>query len=134
MGFSILTFVKLVQAGDSFWTLLTVTTSGWGFYVSTLEHFYVGSHFMGPGNMVTDGSVLVFVLFGSMGIWGNDYWRAELFKSGDFTFSKAFNLVFTILALFNVFGYSWGAISHSFKKLEPGDVTGHPFNGKMFLA
>ena len=133
MGFSILTFVKLCQCGDNFWTLLTVTTSGWGFYVSTLEHFYVGSHFMGPGNMVSDGSVLVFVLFGSMGIWGNDYWSSYVIESYDFTFSKAFNLVFTILAILNVAGYSWGSISHSFKKLEPGDVTGHPFDGKMFL-
>jgi hypothetical protein len=32
-----------------------------------------------------------------------------------------------------VAGYSWGSISHSYKKLQPGDVTGHPFNGKMFL-
>jgi len=38
-----------------------------------------------------------------------------------------------VLAIVNVFGYSWGSISHSYKKLEPGDVTGHPFNGKMFL-
>jgi hypothetical protein len=88
---------------------------------------------MGPGNMVSDGSVLVFVLYGSMGIWGNDYWRAVLFGD-DFTYSKAFNLIFTVIAVINVLGYSWGSISHSMKKLGPDDVTGHPFSGKYFIA
>jgi len=88
---------------------------------------------MGPGNMVSDGGVLVFFLFGSMGIWGNDYWKANLIESSGYTFADAFNLVFTIIAIFNVFGYSWGSISHAYKKREPGDVTGHPFIGKMFL-
>jgi len=133
MGFQTLTFVKCVQCGDTIWTLLTLVSSAWGFYVSTLEHFYVGSHFMGPGNMVSDGGVLVFFLFGSMGIWGNDYWKANLIESSGYTFADAFNLVFTIIAIFNVFGYSWGSISHAYKKREPGDVTGHPFIGKMFL-
>lgn len=55
MGLSVMTFVKTVQTGDTIWTLLLVSASGWGFYASTLEHFYVGSHFMGPGNAASDG-------------------------------------------------------------------------------
>jgi hypothetical protein len=112
---------------------MMVGLSGMGFYVSTLEHFYVGSHFMGPGNMVSDGSVLVFILYGSMGIWSNDFWKAKVFKDSDFDYADAFNLIFIIVAVLNVFGYSWGCISHAYKKLESGDVTGHPFIGKMFL-
>jgi phosphatidylglycerophosphate synthase len=133
MGCSVLIFVKLVQCGDSIWTLLTVTTSGWGFYVSTLEHFYIGSHFMGPGNMASDGAVLVFLLFGSMGIFGNDYWTSYLIKSHEFTFSDAFNLIFTITGIINVAGYCLSIIKHSYKKIEPGEITGHALHGGMFV-
>ena len=133
MGLSVMTFVKLVQCGDNIWTLLLVSASAWGFYQSTLEHFYIGSHFMGPGNAASDGQVLVFLLFGSMGIFGNDYWTDYMIKSYNFTFSDGFILFFTITAFVNVAGYSWGILSHSNKTLGPDDVTGYPFNGKMFL-
>ena len=133
MGFAIMTFVKLVQTGDTVWTLMMVGLSGMGFYVSTLEHFYVGSHFMGPGNMVSDGSVLVFLLYGSMGVFGNEFWKEKLSKDSQYDFADVFNWVFITVAIVNVIGYSYSCIAHAYKKREPGDVTGYPFIGKMFF-
>lgn len=75
MGFIILIFMKCVQSGDGFKSLAPVSLVCFGFYVSTLEHFYTGSHYIGPGNLVSDGSVALILLFFAMGIWGNDWWN-----------------------------------------------------------
>ena len=48
------------------------------FYFCTLEEYYTGGLFLGPGNGVTDGSVLVIALFLVSGICGNDMYLHKI--------------------------------------------------------
>ena len=72
---------------------------------------------MGPGNMASDGNVLVFILYASMGIFGNDFWKAKLSKDSHYDFADVFNFVFITVAIINVIAYSYNCVAHSRKKL-----------------
>lgn len=73
MGFVALTISKCFQTGDSYFTLFTVMVVCSSFHFSTLEEYYTGGLFLGPGNGVTDGSVVIIGLFIAMGFYGNDF-------------------------------------------------------------
>lgn len=45
------------------------------FYFSTLEEYYIGGLFLGVGNGVTDGSVVLIFLFLYTGYRGNDVFK-----------------------------------------------------------
>ena len=61
---------------------------------------------MGPGNMVSDGSLGIILLFCSMGIWGNGYWNTVIIKDRDLKLHDAFNIAFTIVGIINILSYS----------------------------
>jgi hypothetical protein len=64
---------KSVQAGNSTPMLLAFTSSIASFHFSTLEEYYTGGLFLGPGNGISDGSFGVISLFIYLGINGNDW-------------------------------------------------------------
>jgi ethanolaminephosphotransferase len=67
--------MKLVQIGNSWFVLLPLLASTMSFYFSTLEEYYIGGLFLGVGNGVTDGSVVLIFLFLYTGYRGNDVFK-----------------------------------------------------------
>ena len=59
-----------------------------GFHFSTLEEFYTGGLFLGPGNGITDGSVPVLVVFILTGCIGNSWFLTKV--AGDVTWKDVF--------------------------------------------
>ena len=55
------------------------------FYFCTLEEYYTGGLFLGVGNGVTDGSVLMYLMFLFTGFKGNDIWLTEIDSSSNLT-------------------------------------------------
>lgn len=127
MGFFSLILMKIVQGGDNIWTLAAMNMATFGFYVSTLEHYYTGNHFMGNGNMVTDGSVAVILLFAGLAIPGNKFF-ADLVDSSDKSDNTTWGLVTDYVMLgigtLNVLGYSYHAMTHK----GPTEFTDKIFN------
>jgi len=44
------------------------------FHISTLEEYYIGGLFLGPGNFVSDGVPFMVGSYIIMGIYGNEFW------------------------------------------------------------
>ena len=113
--------MKIIQGGDNIWTLAAVNMASFGFYVSTLEHYYTANHFMGNGNMVTDGSILVIALFAGLAYTGNSFF-GDLIDITDKSDNTTWGLVFVYImfgiGFLNVIGYSYHAISHI-----PNEIT-----------
>ena len=101
-----------------------------GFYVSTLEHYYTANHFMGNGNMVTDGSVVVILLFAGLAYTGNDFFAESVNPSDDTetTWGLLVTNFILLLGFVNVLGYSYHAMSHK----GPTEFTTKKFNRKEF--
>ncbi|CDW80744.1 cdpalcohol phosphatidyltransferase [Stylonychia lemnae] len=57
------TILKCLQNGNNILILLGVGAVGQSFYFCTLEEYYIGGLYLGVGNGVTDGSVLLIALF-----------------------------------------------------------------------
>ena len=72
MGFFSLILMKVVQAGDNILTMICINSSVFGFYVSTLEHYYTGHHNIGNGNAAADGPTAVIILFIVVAFMGNE--------------------------------------------------------------
>jgi hypothetical protein len=51
--------------------MIAINMATFGFYVSTLEHYYTAHHFFSNGNMVTDGSWAVIIGFFVLAFTGN---------------------------------------------------------------
>ena len=75
MGFQCMVVAKCLQCGDNIWVVLTVMIACASFHFSTLEEYYTGGLFLGPGNGISDGSGGVIGLFIFMGFFGNDFWK-----------------------------------------------------------
>lgn len=121
MGFFSMILMKIVQGGDNMWTLVSMNMATFGFYVSTLEHYYTANHFMGNGNMVTDGSCLVIALFAGLAFTGNSFFGDPV--SDDTTCGLIFVKAMLALGFFNVIGYSYHSIHHT-----PNEITNKKFN------
>lgn len=88
--------IKVVQIGDNNMAVFLNLMCGFTFYMATLEEYYTGEMIIGPGNTVTDGSVVLCVGFVLMGIYGNSFWTDTFEFSGDkFKYNYAFG-IFTI--------------------------------------
>lgn len=67
--------MKLVQIGNSSLVMFPLLASTMSFYFSTLEEYYIGGLYLGVGNGVTDGSVLLIGLFLFSGYFGNSIFK-----------------------------------------------------------
>jgi hypothetical protein len=67
-------FMKIMQIGNNFIVFLSLLAVTQSFYFSTLEEYYIGGLYLGIGNGVTDGSVLLIGLFLFTGYYGSQPW------------------------------------------------------------
>jgi hypothetical protein len=58
--------------------VITVVLLQASFHYCTVEEFYTGGLFLGPGNGVTDGSVVIIGLYVLMGFVGNQFFVAQI--------------------------------------------------------
>lgn len=86
--------MKLVQIGNSGFVMLPLLASTMSFYFSTLEEYYIGGLYLGVGNGVTDGSIILIGLFLFCGYYGNGVFKDNisipLSPSGGETFSLSY--------------------------------------------
>lgn len=138
MGFQCMVIAKAVQAGDSFATHLTFTLALSSFHFSTLEEYYTGGLFLGPGNGISDGSAILIGINIIMGIFGNE-WLLEFFI-GDIRYADVFMYAVGITNFGVIMLCFKGIIAHSKKdiKYDPvtntGDITGEKFVMKDFIS
>lgn len=71
IGFVMACTAKGLGFGDNIGCLLYITMSLTVFHFKMIEEYYVGGLFLGPGNAVTDMSLLLYGLFIYMGLYGN---------------------------------------------------------------
>ena len=74
-GLITMMIMKLVQIGNSSLIMFPLLATSMTFYLCTLEEYYIGGLFLGVGNPVTDGSVILIALFASAGYAGNGVFK-----------------------------------------------------------
>jgi len=97
----------------------------------TLEEYYTGGLFLGPGNGVSDGSVAIFSLFIIMTFTGNHFWVLSIvgsFRIVDLFmfFVQAGNIGLHMHCIKCIF-------AHQKKLLGPNDITGEPLVVKLLI-
>ena len=70
-------FMRMMQIGDSFFSVLGVFVAILAFYYATMEFYYTGLLIMQKVNGVDDGSIMLFAICIANAIWGVDMWNAE---------------------------------------------------------
>lgn len=73
-GLQALVALRTVQCGNNFLSYAMVVMSMAAFHFTTLEEFYVGTLKLPVCNAVSDGSLLIILLYLWTGIVGNDFW------------------------------------------------------------
>lgn len=71
-----------------------------GFYFATLEEYYVGGCWLGPGNAVTDCAMILLGIYILMSFIGNDFWLDEFqdgWRVNDVGLQITFVLLFLLL-------------------------------------
>lgn len=81
IGFVALNGCKCLQMGNSLTSLVFVGVLLGGFYLGTLEQYYTGGCFLGPGNAVSDFSPILSSFFLILGLTGNDILLYEIMGS-----------------------------------------------------
>jgi len=59
--------------------LIALTMAISSFHFSTLEEYYTGGLFLGPGNGISDGSVGIIGIFIILGMFGNEWTQGIVF-------------------------------------------------------
>ena len=101
------------------------------FHWSTLEEYYIGGLFLGPGNGITDGSLGIFLVYIIMGIFGNEWTKSKAF--GGFEWCELFAYGIAIGNFVVILLCIKGIIAHSKKTIKEGEITGEPFVWKKFI-
>ena len=66
--------LRIFQCGNNFISYLMVVMAMASFHFGTLEEYYVGTLKLPPCNAVSDGSVLLILMYIITGILGNQIW------------------------------------------------------------
>ena len=82
VGLQCMILAKLTQMGPG--GILFVHGSMAIFHFATLEEYYVGGLFLPVGNAISDGSLLYFITMAVPGIFGNEFFVAEVFAKDHF--------------------------------------------------
>ena len=101
---------KSFQSGNEFFTHLIFTWALFSFHFSTLEEYYTGTLYLGPGNGVSDGTAFVVGIYVIMGIFGND-WMLKSFI-GHITYGEVIFGAVGLLAVFTVILNFKGVLDH----------------------
>jgi hypothetical protein len=73
---------KFVNFGNSIHTIIWFSQCISLFHFAMLEEYYVGGMILGYGNPITDLSIAVYILYISLGIWGNGFMKTIIFEKG----------------------------------------------------
>lgn len=88
---------KMIQVGNNYMVLLTVVATTSPFYFATMEEYYTGGLFLGPGNGITDGSVVLIALFIYCGAFGTSvFTKVVEFNFGGAIYSYKISQFFII--------------------------------------
>ena len=70
------------------------------FYFATMEEYYTGGLFLGPGNGITDGSIVLIGLFVYCGVFGQGvFLKNIIFTYGGIEYSYRFSHIFAVCIL-----------------------------------
>jgi ethanolaminephosphotransferase len=100
---SLCNMMALVQSNSPTITIVCMLIVLTGFYIATYETYYIGGLFLGKINPVTDGSVLITILYILTGIIGTQMWTTTLFTMGDIPITF-FYIVFFMVFLGTLIG------------------------------
>jgi len=73
------------------------------FHLTTIEEYYTGKLVLGVGNLVTDGSVAVVLIYIVMGIFGNSFWVAKVCEDEEYRVVDVFFVIFVFGLMINLF-------------------------------
>jgi hypothetical protein len=111
-------------------TVMAVNLGLGSFHFSTLEEYYTGGLFLGPFNPISDGSLVIYLLFIFMGIFGNSFWTYTIFEGNSPSESlRLIDLSLIGASLSQVVIYLMclkNVILHQKKELKEGDPNGEP--------
>jgi len=124
MGLQCLVVAKSLQAGNSTSMLMAFTSAIASFHFSTLEEYYTGGLFLGPGNGISDGSFGVISIFIVLGIYGNDWVLKPINGAGTMQISEALILFVAFSNLSIVLLCFKGILDNRKKEIKEGDITG----------
>ena len=113
IGFFSFIMMKVVQGGDNIYTIIAINMATFGFYVSTLEHYFTAHHWFGNGNMVTDGSWAVIIGFLVLAFTGNEFFANKVNDNNpDLTWGLVVVYVMIVVGFLNVLAYGWNCVKH----------------------
>ena len=73
VGTNTMISAKCLDAGDNLWALIPCVSVMSVFWFAMLEEYYKGIMLLPIGNGVTDGSIVLFWGYFSLGAWGNSW-------------------------------------------------------------
>lgn len=116
--------MKLVLLGNSECLLLGLLGITQSFYFCTLEEFYIGGLFLGVGNGVTDGSLILISLYIFTGIKGQEWWlqMLDINIAGMQVVLQYNNALLYIIVISQVLAVLYNLfciVRHSFKSISP---------------
>lgn len=117
--------------------LIALTMAISSFHFSTLEEYYTGGLFLGPGNGISDGSVGIVGIFIVLGMFGNEWTQGIVFGETRLVDVIIFgvtlaNLVIIILCVRGIFVHQYKEINYD-AVTNTGDITGEPLVVKDFV-
>ena len=134
MGLQCLVVAKSVQAGNNTPMLVAYTFAISSFHFSTLEEYYTGGLFLGPGNGISDGSAGVITLFIILGIYGNNWVLQPIAGTGSPQISDLLIYFVAISNFFIVLLCIKGILDHRHKEIKEGEITGEKFVCSAFVS
>mmetsp|Transcript_45503 Transcript_45503/g.60366 ORF Transcript_45503/g.60366 Transcript_45503/m.60366 type:complete len:121 (-) Transcript_45503:576-938(-) len=77
-GLQALTALRALQVGNNFLSYATLVMAMAAFHFTTLEEYYVGTLKLPVCNAVSDGSLLIILMYLVTGITGNWIWTTHI--------------------------------------------------------
>jgi len=88
VGMVMMCMCRIVNMGDSVYTMAVILGANCIFHFCTLEGYYLGGVFLGKFNAITDLSVLVIGICIYVGCFGNEQFTDTLITQGTFFSSQ----------------------------------------------
>ena len=77
LGFQTIILCRIMQVGNNQLTNWAMVSTYAGFHFATLEEYYLGTLRLPPLNAVSDGSVVMIILYIVTGCIGNNCWATN---------------------------------------------------------
>ena len=101
-----------MQVGNNFLSFLVVIMAMAAFHFTTLEEYYVGTLKLPICNAVSDGSLVIILMYLVTGILGNTFWTIQVCDGTwmdiegitELTLGQIFVAVMCVMSLFIIIG------------------------------